>query len=213
MTFMTLRRSLLGLLLAVAAGVVHAQSYVEFFRAIDVDNARAVTDLLARGFDPNTRDEQGQHPLFLALRAESDRVTRVLIEHPGTGIDQTNALGETPLMMAALRGREEWVARLIERGARVNRDGWTALHSAASGPTLAVIKQLLDRGAELNARAPNGSTPLMVGAQHGSEEAVMRLLEAGADARLRDARGRSAADLARSVGRERLAERLDQASR
>jgi len=37
-------------------------------------------------------------------------------------------------MMAALRGSLEWTQRLIERGAAINRDGWTPLHYAASGP-------------------------------------------------------------------------------
>jgi ankyrin repeat protein len=199
-----------GLAPWLAAG---AQSYVEFFRAIDVDNERAVIELLARGFDANTPDERGQHPLFLALRAESDKVTKALLEHAATEVDHANALGETPLMMAALRGREAWVLALIGRGARVNREGWTPLHYAASGPSLAVLKLLVERGAALDARAPNGSTPLMVGAQHGSEEAVVMLLERGADARLRDSRGRSASDLARHAGREGLAARIDPSAR
>lgn len=193
--------------------IAAAQSYVDFFRAIDVDNVHKVAELLARGFDANTPDEKGQHPLFLALRAESDKVTQALLEHRATDVDQANALGETPLMMAALRGSERWVLALLQRGAKINRDGWTPLHYAASGPTLAVLRLLLERGAALDARAPNGSTALMVAAQYGSEEAVTMLLEKGADARLRDTRGRSAADLARHAGREGLASRLDQAAR
>jgi len=59
-----------------------------------------------------------------------------------------------------------------------------------------VIKLLLDAGAEVNARAPDGSTPLM--------EAVARpcnlrpLLDGGADVNARDKSGRSALQVARA---------------
>lgn len=198
------------LLLAMCGpALASADSYVEFFRAVEVDNAPVVSELLRRGFDPNAVDEKGQLALFLALRAGSDRVASALLAHPDLRVDRTNALGETALMMAALRGREDWVTRLLAAGAQVNRPGWTPLHYAASAPTIGVLKMLLDKGATIDARAPNGATPLMTAAQHGPEEAVAALLAAGADRSLRDARERSAADLARAVGREALALSLE----
>lgn len=197
--------------------VARADAYTDFFRAVGLDDLRTVRDLLSRGFDPNTPDERGQQPLYLALRAESDKVAQLLLQHPALDVDRANAMGETALLMAALRGRENFVQALIARGAQVNREGWTALHYAVTGPSLAVVSLLIDRGAALDARAPNGTTPLMVAAQHGPEEAVLLLLERGADVRLRDPRGRSAADHAAQAGRDalarRLRERLDPAPR
>ena len=38
----------------------HAGSFEDFFSAIQRDDARALTALLQRGFDPNTRDAKGQ---------------------------------------------------------------------------------------------------------------------------------------------------------
>lgn len=188
-------------------------SPVDFFRAIDIDNDRTVKALLAEGFDPNTRDEKGQVPLYVALRAESGRVANAIAADPRTRIDEANAAGETPLMMAALKGRLDWVARLVQMGAQVNRAGWTPLHYAASGPEPRTAVLLLDRGAEVDARAPNGNTALMLAARYGSEGAVNMLLDRGADPRRRNDQGLDAAAHARAAGRESLATRLAQAAR
>ena len=57
--------------------------------------------------------------------------------------------------------------------------------------------------------APGGVTPLMAAAAGGHEAAVEALLERGADAAKRDARGRRAAAHARAGGHACLAKRLD----
>lgn len=187
----------------------HAGAYEDFFRAVEVDDARTVTRLLQRGFDPNTPDPQGQVGLFLALRGGSEQVVQVLLGHPELKVDATNTSDETPLMMAALRGALEPARRLLERGAQVERPGWTPLHYAASGPNPALVKLLLDRGSPINARSPNGTTPLMMAARYGAEESAGLLLDRGADAGLRNQLDLGAADFARAVGRDALARRLD----
>jgi hypothetical protein len=57
--------------------------------------------------------------------------------------------------------------------------------------------------------APGGVTPLMAAAARGHEAVVEALLERGADAAKRDARGRRAAAHARAGGHPCLAKRLD----
>ena len=57
--------------------------------------------------------------------------------------------------------------------------------------------------------APSGITPLMAAAARGHEAVVEALLERGADAAKRDARGRRAAAHARAAGHAHLAQRLD----
>ena len=57
--------------------------------------------------------------------------------------------------------------------------------------------------------APGGITPLMAAAARGHEAVVEALLERGADAAKRDARGRRAAAYARAGGHPGLAKRLD----
>lgn len=55
------------------------------------------------------------------------------------------------------------------------------LHAAAQSGTCAAISQILDRGADVNARASGGETPLMFAAARGKLDAIGLLIERGAD--------------------------------
>jgi ankyrin repeat protein len=201
------------LLAAICFSSAHADDRVSFFRAVNIDNISTVSSLLAAGFDPNTLDEKGQVPLYVALREESPRVVKALLAHPNLKPDATNAAGETPLMMAALRGQTEAAADLIGKGAAVNRSGWTPLHYAASSGFEPMVKLLLDKGAAMEAESPNKTTPLMMASRYGSEPVAYLLLARGANAKARNDQNLSAADFARQAGREALARKLDEAAR
>lgn len=64
----------------------------------------------------------------------------------------------------------------------------------------------------LEARSPNGSTPLMMAARYGNEDAVDALLAAGADRGAKNDLGMDASAFAASAGREKLAARLKPAT-
>jgi ankyrin repeat protein len=206
------REAIAASLLAAVTGGAGAAAYDDFFRAVGVDDARTVGELLARGFDPNSVNERGDMALIVALRADSPKVAALLIASPALKVDATNAAGETALMIAALRGQHDWARRLVERGARVNRDGWTPLHYAASGPEPKVVALLLDPGGLLDAPSPNHSTPLMMAARYGAEAGADLLLARGADPTVRNDKALNAADFARAAGRDALAERLQKAA-
>jgi ankyrin repeat protein len=200
------------LALATWGSVSQAASYEDFFLAVENDRATEVRTLLQRGFDPNSRDEKGQVGLFLASRAGSLKVAQLLLADPRIELDATNDVNETPLMMAAMRDQVDLATQLLARGASVNRDGWSPLHYAASGPGSATLALLLSRGAAIDSRSPNGSTALMMACRNGSEAAVDLLIARGANAKLRNERNLNAADFARSAGRNYLVERLDRAA-
>lgn len=190
-----------------------ADAYVDFFRALQIDNASAVGGWLMRGFDPNSRDEKGQPALLLAMREGSFKSAELLLTQAQLDVEAANSAKETPLMMAALKGHAEWCRRLLERGAKVNRDGWSPLHYAATGPSPEAVALLLDRGAAVDARAPNGNTPLMMAALYGKEESVLVLLKRGADPTLRNGMQRTAPELARASGRDFLLPALEGSSK
>jgi uncharacterized protein len=194
-------------------GAVHAGAYDDYFRAVNVDNARTVSSLLDRGFDPNSPDEKGNVGLLLAMRGDSPKVATALLAHPGIRLDVANAAGETALMIAALRGQLDWCQRLIDRGAQVNRAGWTPLHYAASGPEAKVVTLMLDRGARIDAPSPNRTTALMMASRYGPDSAAEVLIARGADPKLRNDQGLNAADFARLGARPALAAKLDQLAR
>lgn len=54
----------------------------------------------------------------------------------------------------------------------------------------AIVVLLLQHGANMNLRSSNGGTPLYVAASHASADAVLVLLEAGADMTITDYDGR-----------------------
>ena len=186
-----------------------AGAYEDFFKAIELDDGRTITQLLRRGFDVNSASETGQTPLYLALRGEAHQAVAALLAAPDLKVDQANEAQETALMMAALRGHLEWCQRLVDRGAAVHREGWSPLHYAATGPNPKTVSYLLSRGAQVNALSPNGTTPLMMAARYGNEASVDVLLAAQADAKVRNQKDLTAADFAREAGREALARRLD----
>ncbi|MEZ0309551.1 MAG: ankyrin repeat domain-containing protein [Ramlibacter sp.] len=184
----------------------HAGSYDDFFIAIKQDDANAITALLRRGFDPNTPSPQGQDGLYVALREGSLKAAVALVDWPKTKVESRTAQDESPLMMAALKGHLDIAKKLVARDADVNKTGWTPLHYAATGGHLAIIELLLEHHAYIDAESPNGTTPLMMAAHYGSPAAVKLLLEAGADPRLKNQQGLTAADFARRANRQEAAD-------
>lgn len=207
------------LVLTIGVSSAFAGAYEDFFKSTLNDDARTVEQLLARGFDINSRDEKGQNLLYLSQRDGAPKVAQVLIGHPDLRIDLPNNAGETPLMMAALRDQDSWVTKMLDKGARIDgtaeagKPGWTPLHYAAASPGAKALQVLLARGARVDARSPNGTTPLMMAAQYGTEEAVDLLLKQGADLRQRNDLNLAAADFAQRGGREALARRLAASTR
>lgn len=188
--------------------LAQAGSYEDFFTAVQRNDPATVTSLLQRGFDPNSRDPNGQVGLTLAAQAQSWPVAQALLAHPGADVNALNGAGESALMLAALKGELAWCRRLVERGARIQQPGWSPIHYAATGSNVQTVEFLLSKGADINAASPNGSTPLMMAARYGSEDSVNLLLGRGADVTRRNERNLQAADFARLGGREGLAARL-----
>ena len=194
----------------------HAGSFEDFFSAIQRDDARALTALLQRGFDPNTRDAKGQPGLLLAVREPAPNALRVLLNAKNIQVEARNSQDESPLMMAAIRGQLDIARQLIDKDADVNKPGWAPLHYAVSssqGDALGVAKLLLDNSAYVDAASPNGTTPLMMAAMYGSPEAVKLLLEESADPTLKNQLGLTAIDFARRANRNDVAELIATAIR
>jgi uncharacterized protein len=189
-----------------------AGTYEDFFQAVNRDDDRTVGQLVARGFDINSRDPKGQTALHLALRDGSPRMLEALWKSPALDVNAPNANAETPLMFAALRGQLEWVERLLGRGAKLHHEGWSPIHYAATGPDVRVVRLLLDRGAPVEPRSPLGHTPLMMAARWGSEASVELLLARGANPKLVNDDKLDAIELARLSGRDFLVEQLQRAS-
>ena len=119
----------------------------------------------------------------------------------GFDIDKKDNDNETPLLNAIYAGHTALAQRLIELGANVNsanlssRD--SALHFASAFDRPAILKTLLEKGADYNALDCNGRNLAHCAAQKGSTELVKVMTGMnldGLDLSLRDYEGKTPAD-------------------
>lgn len=182
-----------------------------YFAAVLQDDQSSVIALALRGVDLNARNADQTPALTLALQRGSLKVADFLLTLRSVDIQARNAQDETPLMIAAIKGHLAQVQRLIERGAQVNKTGWTPLHYACASPQPAsadIVRLLLEHHAYVDAESPNGTTPLMMAAHYGSLAAVNLLLQAGADPQLKNEQDLSAMDFANRAQRAEAAEAI-----
>jgi ankyrin repeat protein len=91
----------------------------------------------------------------------------------------------------------ECVKLLVKAGAEINPSvGWTPLSYAAFNGQLDIGAFLIEQGAQVDARVPNGMTSLMLASRNGHIEIVKLLLASHADIGLKTAEGKTAMDIA-----------------
>ena len=187
----------------------HAGAYDDFFKAVELDDARTVESLLQSGFDPNSVSPQGVPALMLAVKEASLKVAELLAAWPKIKTEVRNENDESALMLSALKGHVPLVKLLVEKDADVNKPGWTPLHYAATAGNVTIIELLLENSAYIDAESPNGSTPLMMAAMYGSPESVKVLIQAGADLNVKNQLGLTALDFAVRGNRQNSKELIE----
>jgi ankyrin repeat protein len=180
-----------ALLLAVYSGQTQIRDFLRSGLELDLPEAAAVGDIARLGellgSDPatakeraNTRSADGWPLLHLAAAFADEPTVQMLLD---TGGD-VKQVSETPLRNQALHAL------------------------LALSKDAAVMRLLIERGADVNAVQAAGYRPLHQAAVTGREELVRMLLDAGADKTARCDRGKTAADYARERGHAALAEML-----
>ncbi|MDR2137353.1 MAG: ankyrin repeat domain-containing protein, partial [Synergistaceae bacterium] len=114
----------------------------------------------------------------------------------GRDVETRDRGRSTPLMHAALRGKQETAQKLLEAGAKADATdsvGWTPLHFAARDESgLEVLRLLIESHNEVDIPDNGGTTPLMVAASYDNSEATQLLLNMGANVNRADNTGRNA---------------------
>ncbi len=169
-----------------------------------VDNPAATRFLLELGADPNTPKENGRVPLHEAAWSDNAEVVQLLLaggarceirelDHNATPVGFANHAGNFELRDRLLEhsrdvfdlaafGRAGQLADLLASDPALARarggGGHTPVHAVKGGPACArMLDLLLDHGADIEAAANDGATPLSSALERG-DEALAALLRA-----------------------------------
>ncbi|KAK1169625.1 ankyrin repeat domain-containing protein 50 [Acipenser oxyrinchus oxyrinchus] len=140
--------------------------------------------LLSKGADPQIQDHQGQTPVMLAARQGHARVLQCLLAWA------------------------QWEERAPHLVNHADREGWTALRSAAWGGHAEAVRILLEAGAEVDGSDSEGRTALRAAAWGGHEEILCTLLDYGAQVDQPDREGRTPLIAAAYMGHKEAVELL-----
>ncbi|MEW5837532.1 MAG: ankyrin repeat domain-containing protein [Pseudomonadota bacterium] len=196
-------RSIILALLSLLAYPLHAGAHdYKLLNAAKAGDLAQVKALLQGGeVEVNVIDSFQTTPLMMAVDNRHLAVADFLLQH-GADIHLDNKYGYTPLMQAVMRNDTEMVKLLLDRGARIDQHnfytGLTPLMMAVDNGTPEMVELLLARKANLNLQDGRGRSALMHAKAAHNAAIAQRLLQAGADATLKDQQGRTADDLAKS---------------
>ena len=136
---------------------------------------------------PPTRRQNRVRYIFLLLLMMTE-------DYIGTVLPRTDA-DPTEILRAADSGDLEKTRLLLKRNPNLafvkSKEGFTALHYAASHGYVEIAKLLIADRADVNAKAGKGDAPLHYAVWYGGKETVQLLLSNKADVDIRDGTGRT----------------------
>jgi ankyrin repeat protein len=177
--------------------LLEAEANVRLQEAAALEDFATLRNLLDLGRDVNAQNRGGLTALMMAARVGQSETLRLLLTRHAE-VDLRDRSGQTALTWAAMSGHEDTAILLLDAGADPNgatdrhfdpEDGVdfeirrTPLHAAVMSGKRALVKLLLDRGANIEARGHMGETALHTAAMLADETVgiIDDLLERGAD--------------------------------
>jgi ankyrin repeat protein len=147
---------------------MHASQYNDaMVQAANRGDAAALTDMLAKGASPDSRDKMGMTALLNALMGQHLKAAKVLIE-AGADVNATDSGGMVAPIVFAINMKDADITKL-----------------------------LIEKHVNLNtAYGPAEQTPLLMATQLGDMQLVRMLIEAGADVTVQDKNGKNVMDYA-----------------
>ncbi|PWW73471.1 ankyrin, partial [Tuber magnatum] len=129
-------------------------------------NRNIVRLLMASGFDPTDKDNQGNNALHWAAKGQNPEIVLDLLASNPNLINDRCIAWKSPLHLAAAWGNIGVVQGLLLGGAQVRATddfGMTPLHYAAKQGDIQIVEMILrDRGVDVNAEDHLGRTPLYI---------------------------------------------------
>ena len=160
--------------------------------AVKNRDAKTVKELLNKRVDPNAAEADGTTALHWAVQHD-DLETVGPADQAGANSTSGQSLRRDAAAPRRDQRQRSDLERLLSAGADVNAalpDGETALMTAARGGSVAAVKLLLARGADVDAsEAWKGQTALMWAAAENHADVVRVLIAGGADPNARSMGG------------------------
>ncbi len=177
--------------------------------AVSDNNLSKVISLLKSGVDVNAQNSEGETPLHFV---NDYAITKELLA-AGADLHVRSQSGDTPLISGIVSRTVPVVSLLLQAGAnaqdRIEVSYYvTPLHLSVTGwigGVHAIVKLLLEAGADVNALDHNDKTPLHIMLQHHQDtnrensRIIKLLLDAGADLSLKDDEGAAPLDYAKTL--------------
>lgn len=155
--------------LAPALTAVPALAQVTLFQApnmvqaVSKNDLKTLRTLLQKGENPNVVDGQGRTPLIVAVNAGNREMVALLLDK-GAHANRADQVGNTPLHWAAQEGDSDIIALLLAHSEvkvdQENKQGMTALMTAARFGQAGAVEALLQAGAKVGIADFTGRTAL-----------------------------------------------------
>jgi ankyrin repeat protein len=181
--------------------------------AAEQNNTSVIKELLKQGakIDETNSGKWSGTPLYWSLNYCKFEAAELLLKK-GANPNLADSFGLSPLQVAVCCKDLDIsiIERLIEKGADINYstpsnplakpfEGWTSLHYAISCKSDEVARFLIEKGADVNAIADDGTTPLILAAKNDSVFMAKFMLDKGADVNWRDLKKKSAMSYAKGL--------------
>src|SRR6266511_100097 len=146
---------------------------LDLAEAAALDDAARVAELIEGGAAADTRTPDGYTPLQLAAFFGAPAAAALLLQRgadPGAVAD--NPMRVQPLHAAVAGRHHEIAARLVAAGVDVDarqQGGYTPLLAAAGSGDTALVRLLVDAGADPGLADDQGVRPAELAAQHGHD--------------------------------------------
>jgi len=153
--------------------------------AFEQGDVRKLQAAVQSGADLDRRFTNGSTPLIKALSLHEPGLVRYLLDH-GASTTATARNGYTVAAAAVNGDNVDLMQKFLDDGLKpgdeVNRAHYTIAHVAALSNSVECMKLILKLpGVDVNAKLPNGQTPIFMAAMSDSAECAKLLLDAGAD--------------------------------
>ena len=148
---------------------------------------------------------QGNDLFDIFRNGSVDMVQEVVKDDPDF-INRKNKDGYSPLILACYSGNVEVVRYLVEHTKDLNdgsKYGTPLMASSVKGYEK-IVALLIEKGADVNATDPNGTTALHYAIIFNFDNVAMLLVKANANPNLKDNRGKTAIEYAKMLGKNKL---------